>query len=443
MNFTDFFKGKKITVMGLGLLGRGVGDAIYLAEAGAELIITDLKSESDLEESVSQLKIYPNVKFKLGGHDFADFENRDFILKAAGVPLNSPYIAHARKNNVKIEMSASLFLKLSKLFCIGITGTRGKSTVTHLIYHTLKNAGKSFLLGGNVLGVSNLQLLSKVDGKDGVVMELDSWQLQGFGEDMLFPHLAVFTTFMPDHMNYYDNDMNKYFRDKAYIYEFQRDKDVLIAGADVSGYIKQSDIQQLGRMIVPKRELPDGFKVNLIGAHNEYNASIALSVLREYGLSDEEIQDGFLSFKGVPGRLEAVRKLKGVLYFNDTTATTPDATLAALHAFKDYKKQIILIMGGSDKGLDMSKLMNDIPKYVKSVYLLEGSGTERIEPYTSGWKNIVRGKYKGLTYAIFDACAEAESGDIILMSPAFASFGMFKNEFDRGEQFNSVVNALA
>lgn len=443
MSYGDYFKGKKVTLMGLGVLGRGLGDAIYLAESGVDLIVTDLKSEEELRDSVDQLRNYRNVSLHLGGHDFADFENRDFILKAAGVPLDSPYIAHARKNNVKIEMSASLFLKLTKLFSIGITGTRGKSTVTHLIYHTLKNAGRNFLLGGNILGVSNLQLLNKVEGKEGIVLELDSWQLQGFGEDMLYPNIAVFTTFLPDHMNYYGGSMERYFRDKAYIYEFQREKDILVAGQEVSLMIKQSGIQQLGRMVVPKKTLPDGFKINLLGSHNEFNASLALAALREYGLSDREIKEGFASFKGVPGRLEAIRLLKGVIYINDTTATTPDATLAALHAFREYKKQIILIMGGSDKGLDMKDLMAEIPKYVKSVYFLEGTGTTRIEPYTRDWKNINRGTYNGLTYALFDACAEAESGDIVLMSPAFASFGMFKNEFDRGEQFNSVVNALA
>ncbi len=152
-----YFKGKKITVMGLGLLGRGLGDCLYLAHAGAELVITDRKSEVELEDSVRQVRHYPNVTLHVGEHRFEDFEQCDFVLVAAGVPLDSPYLAHARQHNIPLVMSATLLVQLSHLPVIGITGTRGKSTVTGMIHHTLVRTGKKALLGGNVRGVSNLQ----------------------------------------------------------------------------------------------------------------------------------------------------------------------------------------------------------------------------------------------------------------------------------------------
>ena len=189
----DYFKDKKITVMGLGLLGRGVGDAEFLAKNGADLIVIDLKIKKQLKTSLDRLKRFKNIKYTLGKHKLQDFRRRDMILKSAGVPLDSPYIKEAKKNKIPIEMSASLFTKLSGAKIIGVTGTRGKTTVTYMIYQILKKAKKRVFLGGNIKGVSTLALLGKVKKGDTVVMELDSWQLQGFGDSKISPHIAVFT----------------------------------------------------------------------------------------------------------------------------------------------------------------------------------------------------------------------------------------------------------
>src|SRR3989344_1423638 len=175
MDTSEHFRGKRITVMGLGLLGRGVGDVRYLAECGAELIVTDLKSREELVESVAQLGSFSNITFVLGEHRLEDFRNRDLILKAAGVPLDSPYIAEAKKNDIPVRMSADLFAEISGVPIIGVTGTRGKSTVAHMIYEILKTGlglnhsegmvgratpYKGVVLGGNVRGVSTLALLN-------------------------------------------------------------------------------------------------------------------------------------------------------------------------------------------------------------------------------------------------------------------------------------------
>src|SRR3989338_10565422 len=243
-NWQNFFKGKKVTQMGLGLLGRGVGDADFLARYGAEVLVTDLNSEKELALSLKKLRKYSQIKFVLGGHKLEDFRNKDFILKAAGVPLNSHYIAEARKNKIPIEMDASLFFKLMPkgVTFIGITGTRGKTTTAYLIYEILKlvlqqssvRPKSRAFLAGNIKDTATLPLLEKVRAGDFVVAELDSWQLQGFGDSRISPHIAVFTTFLPDHLNYYGGDMGKYFADKANIFKYQKKGDILILGEQIT-----------------------------------------------------------------------------------------------------------------------------------------------------------------------------------------------------------------
>lgn len=204
LDLERLFAGKRVTVMGLGLLGRGVGDACLLAEAGAEVVVTDLKTETELAVSVAPLQAFANVSFTLGRHELADFEGKDFIVVAAGVPLDSPYLAHARQSGVRLVQSAALFAELAGVPIIGVTGTRGKSTVTMMIHHVLSFVtGEEVLLGGNIRGVSNLQLLKSVTPDSLCVMELDSWQLQGWGWAGMSPQVAVFTSFMEDHLNYY------------------------------------------------------------------------------------------------------------------------------------------------------------------------------------------------------------------------------------------------
>ena len=441
MDYKSYFKGKKITVMGLGLLGRGVGDAEFLASCGADLIVTDLKSKKELDPSLKKLKRFKNIKYVLGGHRFQDFRNRDMILKAAGVPLNSQYIQHAKKKGIPVEMSASLFAKLSRLPVVGITGTRGKSTVTHMIAHGLKTAGIKFILGGNIVGISNLSLLPKAKNASIAVLELDSWQLQGFGDSKFSPHISVFTTFYPDHMNYYGNKMKHYFTDKAAIFKYQKKGDILIVGNQAFPFIKKMGGNFSSNVIKSSSKLPKGFSVSIPGEHNEYNASLAIDVLRALDLKDSIIKKALKSFNGVPGRLELLKEAGGVRYYNDTTATTPEATVAALKALGSKNsggKKVILIMGGSDKGLDMTKLILVLEKFSKSVILLSGSGTEIVKPIISKFK-VFAGEFSSLEDSLKKARELAKKGDIVLFSPAFASFGMFKNEFDRGEQFNKLV----
>lgn len=452
--YKDFFKNKKITVMGLGLLGRGVGDVAFLAECGAELIVTDLKSALELKESLEKLKKYKNICFVLGEHRLEDFRKRDMVLKAAGVPFDSPYIAEAKKNNIPVEMSASLFARLSPATIVGITGTRGKSTVTHLLHEILRAAHrgskKRVFLGGNVRGVATLPFLKSAKKGDIAVLELDSWQLQGFGESKLSPHVSVVTTFMADHLNYYRGDIQKYFEDKANIFEYHTKNDILVLGKDVEPIIQKryKKLIKSTTLVANVSRIPRTWKIRIPGEHNRYNVSIAIEAARVLGVKKTVLQKAVESFKGVPGRLELVRICKGIRVYNDTTATTPDAVMVALRAVKETTQSTVgsfgtvLIMGGADKQLEMSELVAMLPDYTKAVVVLPGTGTERIRKELELITKVPVTFTSSLREAMQKALNFCSKGDVLLLSPGFASFGLFKNEFDRGEQFIKEVKNI-
>ncbi|PIR84894.1 UDP-N-acetylmuramoyl-L-alanine--D-glutamate ligase [Candidatus Kaiserbacteria bacterium CG10_big_fil_rev_8_21_14_0_10_47_16] len=442
--YKAYFEGKKVTVMGLGLLGRGIGDAAALAECGAEVIVTDMKSEAELATSVAALKDFSNITFVLGEHRLEDFEKRDLVLVAAGVPMDSEYVAHARKAGVRLAQSAALFVELSKIPVIGVTGTRGKSTVTHMIHHVLEvTTGEKVLLGGNVRGVSNLQLLKEVHEDSLAVMELDSWQLQGFGWDEVSPQIAVFTNLMPDHLNYYNGDMRAYFRDKANIFLYQEPSGTLIIIPEllpqIEAYAKEKGIELQQEIILADSSvLPEDCLLALPGEHNRLNAALAHRALIATGLTDEEIFEGLASFPGLPGRLQYLGSVEGVKIYNDNNATTPAATIAALRALgEEEKKNVVLIMGGSDKGIEMDELGTEIALRVKHTILLPGTGTDRIRASLPEAVSVT-----SMAEAVEKARERAETGDTIVLSPAFASFGLFKNEYERGDAFVDIINTL-
>lgn len=441
MDCRDYFKGKRVTVMGLGLLGRGINVIKFLADCGAALTVTDLKTREQLAPALKELSKYKNIEYVLGEHRLQDFQNKDLIIRAPNAPLNSPYLAEARKNKIEIEQDASLFCKLAPagVKIVGITGTRGKSTVTHLLYEILSASGRSgkVFLAGNVRGMATLPLLKKVRANDVVILELDSWQLQSWGENKLSPHLAIFTTFLVDHLNYYSGNMNQYFADKANIFKYQTKDDILILGSQIKQKIKANS-----KIIKPKTKLPTGWRFGAPGAHNEYNAMLAVVAARELGVKDQVIKKALANFTGLPGRLEARPAIGGVNYYNDTTATTPDAVMAAVHALKQYKGKIILIGGGTDKELDFKRYAQIVPKYLKGLILFKGTATDKILaalPKKLKFPVVIADNMKE---AIKQSSKLAKKGDIVLLSPGAASFGIFKNEFDRGDQFNQLVKKI-
>ena len=434
------FKGKKITLMGLGLLGRGVGDAEFLAACGAaDLIVTDLKTEAELAPSVARLKDFKNITYHLGGHRLEDFENRNMVIRAPNTPLDSTFIAHARANNIPVEMDASLFARLSPATIVGITGTRGKSTVTHLIYEMARAAGKDPFLGGNERGTATLPLLAKTDAVSTVILELDSWQLQGFADAKISPHISVWTNFLPDHMNYYKGDMDRYFQDKAAIARFQKPGDAFVSTRDIIEKIDKR-FGVLESVCIADPVIPDDWTVALLGEHNRRNAAFACAAARALGISDDIIKKTLETFSGLPGRLQLLGEKNGIAFYDDGNSTTPEAAIAALTALAPLGRPIILIAGGSDKELDFSALVPEIETHVKKLVLFDGKATDKIKALLS--KNFPFAAAANMDEAFTAVLAAASPHDIVLLSPGATSFGIFKNEYDRGDQFKAAFEML-
>lgn len=432
MNAREFFAHKRVTILGLGLLGRGVGDARFIASCGASVIVTDRKAAEELSGSIAALSGIGNIEFHLGGHRREDFTGCDMVIKGAGVRLDSPEIAAARAAGVPVYMSTALAARFARdvgATVVGVTGTRGKSTVAHLIFHTLTAVSRRAHLGGNVRGVSTLEMVPEIKPGDILVLELDSWQLQGFGDLAMSPDIAVFTNLMPDHLNYYP-DETAYFTDKANIFRFQRQGDTLIAGPAI--------IQRIRDAVPPIAPItPEPLAdivLKLEGAHNRENAVLAALALRALGLGHEDIRRGLESFAPVEGRLQFLREARGVKIYNDNNATTPEATIAAIESFPPGK--VVLICGGADKGLELKPLASLVGSRCKSVYLLSGSGTARLR------QQLIAPVFDSIESALKAALEASVAGDILLFSPGFASFGMFKNEYDRNDAFVAAVDTL-
>ncbi len=439
------FKGKKILIFGLGVLGRGVKDALFFAKQGAIVTVTDLKEAKDLTDSLEKLKKYPKIKYTLGEHNEADFLEADLIIRNAAVPANSPFLKFADKHKIRVDMDESLFAEYCPCPIVGITGTRGKSTTTTLIGKIIEenktNLGiRKVFIAGNLQGEATLPLIEDVKKNDLVVLELSSWQLQGFAWKKISPHIGVFTNIYPDHLNSYKN-MRDYVADKKNIFLYQTKKDFCVINKN-NPYTKKMSAEIKAKKIwFSKKDVPNKWDLRLLGSHNYENVAAALAVGHALGLKKEQMREAICSFTGLEHRLEFVKDINGIGFINDTTSTTPIAGQKALFA---VEKNIILIAGGATKNLNLKDFAKTIVKKVKGVVLLEGSATDELErdiKYFKG-EHLILGRFNNFKEAIDRAYSHSFPGDNILLSPGCASFGMFQNEFDRGEQFKKIVNQL-
>ncbi len=430
-------------------MGRGIGVVKFLAGKGAKVTVTDLKTANELKTSIKELKNFENkakqkinpIKFILGKHRLEDFKNIDIVFKAAGVPLDSVFIAEAKKNGVPVFMDDALFGREACCKIIGITGTRGKTTTSNLIYEIARATGKKVYFAGNVRGMATLPLLEKVQKNDLAILELSSWQLQGWRDLKISPSISVLTNIYPDHQNYYKNSMAKYVYDKEAIFANQKKNDFLVLNKNCS-WCKKIAKKAKGKVVwFSANDVPRGWNLKILGEHNLENIAAAVEVGKILGVPVGKIKKMVENFRGVPGRLEFVREVRGVKYYNDTTSTMPEATIAALRALRG--KNIILIAGGADKNLNFKNLAPVIKKYAKAVVLLSGTATPKLQ------QQLLVTRYS-LPVTIANSMPEAVKiarqfstrGDVILLSPAAASFGMFKNEFDRGDKFVREIKKI-
>lgn len=453
-------RGRRVLVMGLGLLGGGVATARYaVAQGAAEVIVTDLRGPELLAPSMAKLDGLP-IRYVLGRHDTADFERADVVVRNPNVRRDSPYLAAARAAGRRVEMEIAWFFRACRGHIAGITGTRGKSTTTTLLHHILTVAGKQPYLGGNLGNIETLSLLPMITSDDWVVLELGNWMLEGLHTIRRSPQLSIFTNLLPDHLNAYDS-MEDYGEAKSSIFRYQGPDDIALFNADnayTERYSQQAPAGAVWRYSPERRtawlrDQPDithpfayADAIHLRGAHNLGNVQAATLAAEQIGIARETIAHAVASFAGVPHRLEVVRTVGGVTWVNDSASTAPVAGVAALRSFEE---PVVLIAGGNSKQLDASEYAAEAVARAKRIILLAGNASDafaeslRAESQAQGRDaSLIEGPYDSLPYAIERARAVASPGDVILLSPGFTSFGMFLNEFDRGDQFRALVYAL-
>ncbi|MFA6437444.1 MAG: UDP-N-acetylmuramoyl-L-alanine--D-glutamate ligase [Candidatus Paceibacterota bacterium] len=470
------FKNLKVTVMGLGIHGGGLGAVKYLLREGAKVTITDLKTSTQLKSVLQKIKNTKNVHFVLGQHRLDDFIGADLVLKNPAIDPNSRYLEIARKNKIPIETDIGIFFELCPCPIIGITGTKGKSTTTSLIYSILSQKSTKVFLGGNVR-ISVLDNLKKLTEKSISILELSSWQLEDLDSHKKSPHIALVLNLLPDHLNRHNN-FQSYVDSKKIIFKYQNKNDILILNYDdpitrsfekeakgkviyfgrdlnkinIPGYQKGAyfnDEQDSVYYGEKKEPILDISKIKLRGNHNLYNILAAITVAEILKIKDNDTIKAIQEFRGIEGRLEKIGDIGTLTFYNDTTATMPDAVIAAIESFSN-KDKIVLIAGGQDKGLDYEGLSEIIVKKVGKLILLKGNASDKI---IIGLKKVLGFKKKleeivkyssieSMEEAVDRAVSCAEDWSVILLSPGAASFNLFENEFDRGNQFKKAVKRL-
>ncbi len=442
-NYQKYFKNKNITVMGIGILGRNIGDIKFMAENGANITATDLKSENELKKSLRRLKKFKNIKYTLGRHLMSDFKNKDFILKGNGINLENKYIKTAENNNIPIYMSLAMTLDILRrenknVIVVGITGTKGKSTTTAMLESILKESDKIFHLAGNIRGIANLPILKKINNGDIILAELDSWQLQGFHDIKISPNISVFTNFFEDHLNYYNGSMKKYFYDKSAIFRYQKKSDLLIMTNE-----SKASIDKFYQKEIASKKIIARFSKNLqsqhymvFGRHNEKNIALSYQVGVSLKIPEKIIFSALTKFRAINGRFQYIDTQNKIHFYNDNNSTTPESTIISLQSLKkEYPdRNIILIAGGFDKNFNYEKLSRYIEREIYFSILFSGTATDKIKSYfKKDFGRVV--ETMRMETAVNIAIKKADDGDIIILSPGAASFGLFSNEYDRNDQY--------
>ncbi len=418
------FKNKKVVIMGLGKYrnGSGISAALFFARKNARVLVTDLRAKSEFAKQIEKLKKYSNVKYVFGRHRKNDFKKANAVFRNPSVPKNSPFLKIARANDAAVINDWTLFLtQRPDNLLIGITGSKGKSSMASLIYEILKAAGQDAALCGNI-GKSPLAILKKIKKETIVVAELSSWLLQEFAGIKKSPKISVITNLMPDHLDKYEN-LKEYYGDKENIFKFQTPQDAVILNKDDAN---------LRKMAKKARS-----RVVWFSGRKKYGAALAIANILK--IPKRIALKTIKSFGGLPHRLEFIREKNGVKYYNDSAATIPDAVSYALKSLGNNGKKIILIAGGVDKNLDYKNIVKTINKKVKELILFPGAATDKI------LKERIKTRFQtaeNMKKAIAAARQLSKKGDIVLLSPGTASFNLFKNEFDRGDQFKKFIKKL-
>lgn len=441
-------------VLLIGLAKTGVSTIKYLSKMGSNVVVNDIKTKEDLKEILEDLKEIENIEYILGKH-IENVENIDLVVVSPGVPLDLPFIKNI-KEKVEIIGEVELSYRLSNLpKIIGITGTNGKTTTTSLVSSIFKEAKEDVFTVGNI-GNPIIDTVDVATKESVLVTELSSFQLESI--DTYKPHISAILNFSEDHLNRH-HTMEEYIKAKCNIYKNQDENDYLILNYDdilvrnlrdtkaKKIYFSCDSILEKGVYLDENEDIIINIdkKINLMnknelkikGKHNVQNAMAGIAISYIYGIDVSIIKNALKNFSGVEHRQELVKNINGITFINDSKATNPDSSIKAINSYEN----IILIAGGMDKENDFENLLENAKGRVKSLVLL-GETSQKIKDLAlkKGFDdvNIVA----NMKEAVSMSYEKANEGDIVLLSPACASWDMYKSFEVRGRDFKENVNSL-
>ena len=428
-DFSKMLKNKRVLIWSLGLHGGGIGAAKFFAQNNAKVLVTDLKDAKALKRSILKLKKYKNIIYHLGEHKKDDFKNNDYIVINPAVKPTSAFYKLAKKNKQKLITDMGFLMENTPAFIIGITGTKGKSTTTKLIFdlvqREIKNKKHPFFkkynkvyLGGNIR-VSPFDFINKLDEKSIVVLEMSSFQLYHTKYAKISPNIAIITNLIPEHLDWHGT-FDEYQKAKCLISNYQKKNDILI----INKNLKKLTAKVKSKVFYTNGENHD----------NLFQFAKALNI------NKDDVELTIKNFKGLAGRQELVDKINDRKFINDTCATHPAANLYMLRSFENP----IVIWGGVDKGFDIKTLAKEFMRRNIRLFIFKGSAGEKIlkvlkKDYV---KKHVTSNIQTMDDAVEMAYKISKKEDVIILSPGAASFNMFLNEFDRGKKFIKAVKSL-
>lgn len=455
------WNGKRVLI--LGAARQGLALARWLALHGARVALSDSRSEDELRVARESLAEYP-IQWALGGHPLELLDSTDLLCLSGGVPLTLPIVAEAVKRGMPLSNDSQIFMEVVPCKTIGITGSSGKTTTTTLVGRMAKNAyGKKAYIGGNI-GDPLINYVDNMKADDVAILEFSSFQLD---QMTVSPNVAAILNVTPNHLDRHGT-MEAYAAAKARILEFQGEQDAAVLGRHNKGaWSLRNKVHgklytfRLGELEegLDGTYLQDGLlnlrdgetylplilreKILLRGDHNLLNVLAAFAIGHAAGFPLDAMLAAVEDFRGVSHRLELVRELRGVRWYNDSSASAPERSLAAIRAFEE---PIVLLLGGRDKNLPWEDLMQFVSERVDHVVLF-GEAAEKIEKTVEslelGAQRFTLARVAGLHEAVLKAAEVAKSGDVVLLSPGGTSFDEFKDFAERGERFREWVQELS
>ena len=449
-----FFQDKRVLVMGLGRFGGGLDSALFAVKAGARVLVSDLASETELERTLQKLNEY-DISFRLGEHREDDFRQTQVLIVNPAVPPDNQFVQIARNAGALVTSQMELFFQLCPSRIIGITGANGKSTTTSLTAHLLKSGCgqedvgyNNVWLGGNIGHQPLLDIVSNILNDDLVVLEISNFQLEQLAQIQAAPDIALITNLTANHLDRHGS-FEAYCAVKKGIFQYQNlDTEypavsIFNAEDSIAQSWYQKYLKEDGRKCITfsADDVPDKYaKVfRLPGRVNRSNLAAALAIVSCFNIKPDRISGAISTFQGLSNRCQLIGEKNGVRWYDDSKATTPVSTMAALNGIDDPK---ILIAGGYDKQIDFAELGTCIAKRAKACVLIGQTAAKIAEAIKSISSDCTIQYADSMEQAVQTSWELAVSGDVVLMSPACASYDMFKNYTQRSEVFVLAVKAL-